>query len=157
MKRNIASNRVVDEPDSFSDSQQGGDRPPLSSQGGRFGDRGGDRDRGRGLGGGGGGPGGGGGSGGGSYGRRNDADFGNFGGRNRRQENGRDYRYERDGRGGGNDRWQEQPRGNDRWQDNGRTDRMGGESVNGMCLVDDDSPFFYFSFFSLYYVTNCQS
>lgn len=53
------------------------------------------------------------------------ANFGSFGGRNRRsQENGRDYRYtnERDRPISGNDRWQE-PR-NDRWQEN-RNDRMG--------------------------------
>lgn len=56
------------------------------------------------------------------------ANFGSFGGRNRRsQENGRDYRYsnERDRPISGNDRWQE-PIRNDRWQDN-RNDRgMGG-------------------------------
>lgn len=61
-----------------------------------------------------------------------DVDFGNFGGRNRRgaQENGRDYRFSNNDRGGdrvvssGNDRWQEQPR-NDRWQDNRNDQRMG--------------------------------
>lgn len=56
------------------------------------------------------------------------ANFGSFGGRNRRsQENGRDYRYpnsERDRPISGNDRWQE-PIRNDRWQDT-RNDRMGG-------------------------------
>ncbi|XP_077258318.1 ATP-dependent RNA helicase bel isoform X2 [Temnothorax americanus] len=56
------------------------------------------------------------------------ANFGSFGGRNRRsQENGRDYRYpnsERDRPISGNDRWQEPVR-NDRWPDN-RNDRMGG-------------------------------
>lgn len=55
------------------------------------------------------------------------ANFGSFGGRNRRsQENGRDYRYsnsERDRPISGNDRWQE-PSRNDRWQEN-RNDRMG--------------------------------
>lgn len=55
------------------------------------------------------------------------ANFGSFGGRNRRsQENGRDYRYpntERDRPISGNDRWQE-PIRNDRWQET-RNDRMG--------------------------------
>ncbi|KAL6434307.1 hypothetical protein ACFW04_006026 [Cataglyphis niger] len=58
------------------------------------------------------------------------ANFGSFGGRNRRsQENGRDYRYsnsERDRPISGNDRWQE-PTRNDRWQEN-RNDRMGSGS-----------------------------
>lgn len=57
------------------------------------------------------------------------ANFGSFGGRNRRsQENGRDYRYsnsERDRPISGNDRWQE-PSRNDRWQE--RNDRMGSSS-----------------------------
>lgn len=55
------------------------------------------------------------------------ANFGSFGGRNRRsQENGRDYRYSNDRERpiSGNDRWQE-PIRNDRWQDT-RNDRMGG-------------------------------
>ncbi|XP_058799331.1 ATP-dependent RNA helicase bel isoform X2 [Phymastichus coffea] len=125
---------------SYSDGHDRAPPPPPPSSS-RFQDRGGDRDRGRsGLGGGyrdsrGGGDG---------Y-RRNDADFGNFGGRNRRQENGRDGggyggRYDRrddDRRGGddrrstgsgglpsGNDRWQE-PR-NDRWQELPRNDNRGG-------------------------------
>lgn len=62
-----------------------------------------------------------------------DVDFVNFGSRNRRgaQENGRDYRYPNNDRGGdrpvnsGNDRWQEQPR-NDRWPD--RNDQRTGGS-----------------------------
>lgn len=67
-----------------------------------------------------------------------DADFGNFGGRNRRpQENGRDYRYgnaERDrpmggGGGGAGNSWPE-PR-NDRWQENRNDQRMGGGGGGG--------------------------
>ncbi|XP_011504451.1 PREDICTED: ATP-dependent RNA helicase bel [Ceratosolen solmsi marchali] len=114
---------------SFSDCPPGNDRIPSSHS--RFSDRDRDRDRGRGLGGGGS-----------SYSGidsrgRNDADFGNFGGRNRRQENGRDYRYERDGgQGGGSDRWSDQLRSNDRWQEQPRNDRM--SSSGGGRWKDDD-------------------
>lgn len=91
-------------------------------------DRGGDRDNGRG------------GSGGGSSfrdsrgGGGRDVDFGNFGGRSRRQENGRDYRYQNSERdpppaSAGNDRWQDMPK-NDRWQDN-RSDQRGSSGGGG--------------------------
>ncbi|KAJ8670108.1 hypothetical protein QAD02_001367 [Eretmocerus hayati] len=119
------------------------DNPPPPSRPFADRDRGGDRDRDRGRGGiGGGGVGGGGPGGGGGY-RRNDADFSNFGGRNRR-ENDRDPRYDRDPRDGrndrgGNDRWNDQGRGgNDRWQEPVRNDRMGGGGGGGGRWNEDD-------------------
>ncbi|XP_014203304.1 ATP-dependent RNA helicase bel [Copidosoma floridanum] len=101
------------------------DTPPPPPPSSRYSerDRGGDRDRDRGRGGVD------------SRFRRNDVDFGNFGGHNRRQDNGRDYQYGRDRDGGRdnrpvNDRWQEQPR-NDRMGSSGGGGSGGGGGGGG--------------------------
>nr|XP_034186222.1 ATP-dependent RNA helicase bel [Osmia lignaria] len=121
----------------------GGSSGGPGAGGGGGGGGGGGSGSGGGVGGGGGGGGGAGGGAGGGSGYRDgrtsrDVDFGNFGnfgGRSRRnpaQENGRDFRYPNSDRerdrpvSSGNDRWQE-PR-NERWQDTRNDHRMGSSS-----------------------------
>ncbi|KAL7286258.1 hypothetical protein TKK_0019435 [Trichogramma kaykai] len=121
-----------DSTDSYQDSGSNNPPPPPSQGSSRYNDRGGRVDDHRG------------GGGRDSYrGGRNDADFGNFGGRNRRNDNGyggggggryndrgSDRDRQQDQPPTGNDRWQEQPR-NDRWQEQPRNDRMGGGGGGG--------------------------